>query len=369
MIRSIKSWFDIPLVTITAVLVVLGLIMIYDATPVTALRDFGDKLYYFKNQLIWATLGFFALIFMSFFDYHRLLKLSPLILGVCVLFLIAVLIPGIGTKVYGSRRWINIAGFSFQPSELAKISLILYTTAIMVKFEKYKIAIKDAVLVFFLPAFTITGLTLLQPDFGTALIIIGCALVIYFVGKSPIRHFLIGLPFFISTAVLAIILEPYRLSRIKSFLDPTHDPQGASYQIYQILLALSSGGFFGQGLGGSYSKFNYIPEIQGDAIFAILIEEFGFVGAVIMVGLFLVLIFRGLKIAKSAPDFSGRVLATGITGFLAIQIFFNIASVVALVPLTGVPLPFISYGGSSLFVTLASIGILLNIKKASWQKS
>ncbi len=360
-----KQTLDIPLIIITAVLVSFGLFIIFDATPISAFRDFNDKLYYFKNQLVWATIGTIALVFLSFFDYHKLLKLSHIIFGVSLLFLLGVLIPGIGTKVYGARRWINFGGITFQPSEIAKLALILYGTTIIAKFENYKIRLADAVMVIFVPAFLATILVLLEPDLGTALIFVAVTLSMYFVGGSPIGHFLIGVPILLAVVIGAIIAAPYRFSRVKSFLDPTHDPQGASYQINQILVALATGGFFGLGLGGSQGKYDFIPEVQGDAIFAVYVEEFGFVGAAVLIILFVMLTIRGFKIAKEAPDFSGKVLATGIISLIAVQSLFNLASNVALVPLTGIPLPFISYGGSSLFITMASIGILLNIKKQS----
>ena len=348
-------------------MVLCGLVIIFDATPVAAFHDLDDKLYYFKNQLIWATLGAMALVFFAFFDYHRLLKLAHLFLGAAILLLLAVLIPGVGSKIYGARRWISIAGFSLQPAEIAKLALIFYETAVISKFENFKIGIQDAILVIFLPALAVTGLVLIQPDLGTALIIVAVTLTVYFVGGGPVKHLVLGLPVLILGAIGAVILEPYRFARLKSFLDPTHDPQGASYQINQILIALSSGGFLGVGLGGSRSKFDFIPEVQGDAIFAVFVEELGFVGAVLLISLFLFIIARGIAIAKNAPDLTGRVLALGLIGLIGIQALFNLASVVALVPLTGVPLPFISYGGSSLFVTVASIGVLLNIQRQSNQ--
>lgn len=364
-VRSKKINTDLFLIVTTVSLVLIGLVAIYDASVVAAFRDFGDKLYYFKNQLVWASIGSIALLFFSFFDYHKLLKISPLFLGFCTLLLIAVLIPGIGTKVYGARRWINIGTFTFQPSELAKLALIFYETAIIAKFESYKVRLIDALLVLFLPALVVTGLILAEPDLGTALLFIGITLIIYFVGGGSIWHFLLTLPIVVFGAAFSILSSPYRLSRVKSLLDPTHDPQGASYQIYQILVALSSGGLLGVGLGGAHSKFAFIPEVHSDSIFAVIAEELGFVGSLIIISLFIFLIIRAIKIARSAPDSHGKILAVAIVGLISIQSLFNLASIVALVPLTGIPLPFISYGGSSLFVTLVSIGILLNIKSQS----
>ncbi|MBI2327205.1 putative lipid II flippase FtsW [Candidatus Curtissbacteria bacterium] len=362
---SQKSAFDIPLIVVTILLVIFGLVIIYEASVVAAFRDFGDKLYYFKNQLIWASLGLFSLGFFSFFDYRKLIRVAPFLLAISILLLLIVLIPGVGTKIYGARRWISAAGFTFQPSEVAKLALVLYETAIISKFEKYKIKFTDALVVIFLPAAVISALVLLEPDLGTSLIFIAVALILYFVGRGPIVHFILIIPPIILAAVMAVFTHPYRIERVKSFFDPTHDPQGASYQIYQILIALSSGGLLGVGLGGSRSKFDFIPEIQSDAIFAVVVEELGFVGAVFLICLFLFLIKRSIHIARLAPDYQGKILAMGIIGLLSVQILFNLSSVVALVPLTGVPLPFISYGGSSLFVTMTSIGILLNIKRQS----
>lgn len=362
--RLRKNSLDFWLILAAFVLVCFGLLAIYDATVVTAFRDFGDKLYYFKSQLMWAILGAIALTFFAFFDYHRLLKLGPILFAGSMIFLIAVLIPHIGTKIYGARRWIAIGSFNFQPSEFAKLALIFYASSIMSKFEKYKIPILDMFLVFALPVILAVALVLIQPDFGTALIFAGIALAIYYIGGAPIWHFLLIIPPVIITAAGAIIAKPYRVARLKSFLDPNYDPQGASYQINQILSAISGGSaLFGVGIGGSRSKFAFIPEIQSDAIFAVLVEELGFIGGMFLIVLFLFLIFRAINIACGAKDFSGKILACGITALIAIQTFFNLASVVALVPLTGVPLPFISYGGSSLIVTMSAIGILINIDR------
>lgn len=359
---------DLFLVGITAVLVAIGLVAIYDASVVAAFRDFNDKFYYFKNQLVWATLGTLALTFFAFFDYHRLLKIAPVALAGSVFLLLLVLVPHIGTKAYGARRWINIAGFTFQPSEFAKLTLIFYEATILSKFENYKIRLTDALIVLFLPAIAVIGLVLLQPDLGTALIFAGITIVSYFVANSPIFHFIITVPVLIMGSIAAIVTQPYRLSRFKAFLDPNFDPQGASYQINQILIALSTGGLLGVGIGSSRSKFAFIPEVHSDAIFAIITEELGFLGAVIIIGLFVILIRSALNIAINAADYSGKMLGLGIVSLIAIQSLFNLGSIVALVPLTGIPLPFISYGGSSLFVTMASIGILLNISRQKTER-
>src|SRR3990167_1298406 len=362
-LKSAKKGIDIPLLGVTILLVFIGLLAIYDASVVSAFRDFGDKLYYFKNQLIWAGISLTALGFFSFFNYHKLLKLSLPILGLAIVLLVLVLIPHIGTEAYGARRWINIGNFTFQPSEFAKLAVIFYTASIMAKFENFKIYLKDVLSVLFLPITILTALVLVEPDLGTAFILVAITLAIYFVGHSPIWHLMLVIPMALVSTIAAVITQPYRLERLKSFIDPNYDPQGASYQINQIIIAISSGNFFGVGLGGSRSKFAFIPEVHSDAIFAVLVEELGFIGAIFLISLFLFLITRAINIARAASDYQGKILAMGIVSLLSLQVLFNLASNVALVPLTGVPLPFISYGGSSLFVTMSAIGILLNIKR------
>lgn len=364
-LKSQKQSFDFPLVAATFVLVFFGLVMIYDASVVAALRDFGDKLYYFKNQLIWVSIGTIAMFAASFVDYHKFIKAAPLFLVTSLILLVLVLAPFIGTKVYGARRWINIASFTFQPSELAKLALIFYQAYIMSKFKNYKVRFTDIIYVLFLPAFLLTGLVLLEPDLGTALVFVGISASMYFIGGGSIWHFALMIPATVAAAVVAILTHPYRISRLKSFLDPSFDPLGASYQINQILIALGSGGLLGVGIGASRGKFDFIPEVHSDAIFAVVAEELGFLGGLIFISLLLFLISRGVGIAREAKDFEGKVLAAGITGLIAIQAFLNLGSIVALVPLTGIPLPLISYGGSSLLVTMFAIGILLNIRKQS----
>lgn len=346
-------------------LVFFGLLAIYDASVVSAFRDFGDKFYYIKNQIIWASLGAVALGFFSIFDYHKLLKLAPHFLLLCTVLLVAVLIPHIGTKIYGARRWINIGGFNFQPSELSKLALIFYQTSIMSKFENFKIRLSDTFVVFLLPALVAAGLIFLEPDFGTAIIVMAVTMSVYFLASAPIWHFLLALPPLLAAAVLAILVEPYRLARLKSFLDPTHDPQGASYQINQILTAINRGGFLGVGIGQSRSKFAFIPEVQTDAIFAIIAEEIGTIGVLFLLSVFCFILSRAVNIARGAKDPEGKLLALGLIFLIVIQALFNIASNVALVPLTGVPMPFISYGGSSLIVMMTSVGILINIGRQS----
>lgn len=364
-LKSQHKSFDIWLLISALALVLIGLLVIYDASVVAAFRDFHDKYHYLKNQMVWAVLGVVALSIFSFVDYHKLIKFGSYLIALSLLFLLLVLVPHIGTEILGARRWINIGSFTFQPSEFAKLAVVFYATFIMTKFHDYKMRLMDTLIVYFLPILIITGLVAIQPDLGTALIFFALTVIVYFLGNAPFWHFLLAVPLIIATAAVAIIKEPYRVERIKAFLDPNYDPLGASYQINQIIIALSSGGLLGVGPGASRSKFEFIPEVHSDAIFAVIVEEVGFLGGLVLVGLFAFLITRAIKVARNAPDYEGKILAGGIVGLISMQIILNLSAIVALVPLTGIPLPFISYGGSSLFVTLISIGILLNIQKQS----
>lgn len=364
-LKSTKSQIDFPLIVTTVVLLIFGLIVIYDASIVASYRDFGDRLYYLKNQLVWASLGIIAMTFFSLFDYHKFSKIAPILFLISIFFLVVVLVPQIGTKIYGARRWISFFGFNFQPSEFAKLALILYQTRVLTKFQDHKIRILDVFYVLFLPTAVVTTLVLAEPDLGSALILISTVLATYFIAGGPIWHFLILIPITTLAAAAAVIVEPYRLERLRSYLNPTFDPQGASYQIRQILIAIASGGAFGVGIGSSRGKFDFIPEVQSDAIFAVVAEELGFVGALLLISLLFFLITRAIAIARGARDFEGKVLATGIAAAISIQTLVNLASMVALTPLTGVPLPLISYGGSSLLITASAIGILVNIKRQS----
>lgn len=364
-LKSQHQKVDIPMLLVTFGLTVAGLIVIYDASVVAAYRDFNDKFHFFTNQLVWATIGIMSMFFFTFMSYKRILQLAPQILTGGIFVLILVLIPFIGTEVLGARRWINIAGFTFQPSEFAKLAVVFWGAYILSKFEHYKMRLRDTFIVYFLPILITTLLVIIQPDLGTALIFLGIAAAIYFVANAPILHFILAFPLLLLTVAVAIITEPYRIERIKAFLDPNYDPQGSSYHINQIIIALKSGGLFGVGLGSARSKFEFIPEVHSDAIFAVVVEEVGLLGAFLLVSAFLYLITRAIKIAREAPTFESKILASGIVALISTQALFNLASIVALVPLTGIPLPFISYGGSSLFVTLTAIGILLNIKRQS----
>lgn len=349
---SKPDWF---LASLVLGLTVFGVIMVGNASVVEAYRDFGDQFYYLKLQVQWAIFGILALIAASFFDYRKLRLLVTPLMIFTLLSLVLVLVPEIGIQALGARRWLGIGNFNFQPAELVKLAFVLYLASLL---SKRKQAIPFLVLLGI-----ILALIMLEPDLGTAVIVSASGMIVYFASGAPLLAILGtgGLGFLAGLGL--ILYSPYRRERLLTFFNPTRDPLGASYHIRQVLIALGSGGIFGLGLGQSRQKYEYLPAATTDSIFAVIAEELGFIGASLVILAFLVLIWRGIRIAKDAPDEFGRLLATGITAWIGFQALVNLSAMVALVPLTGVPLPFISYGGSSLVLALTGVGILLNISK------
>jgi len=356
-----------PLLFSVFALIVFGLVMISSAGIIYAETRFGDGYYFFKRQFFYGAIpGLVSLYFVQKIDYRNWKKLAFPFFLVSVIFLLLVFVPGIGVKVYGASRWIDLGPISFQPSEVAKFSLIIYLAAWLESKGDWRI--KDFY-EGFVPFLGIIGLSsfliLKQPDMGTLGVLIMIAVSIFFVSGARLSHiFALG-----SVGAFLVFLlvkfEPYRFDRILSFLNRSGDPQGIGYQINQALLAVGSGGIIGLGLGHSRQKFNYLPEPVGDSIFAIIGEELGLLGAVVLISLFLTVAYQGFKIARNAPDEFGRLVAVGITIWVVSQAFVNISANIALVPLTGIPLPFVSYGGTSLIFLLTAIGVLMNISKQS----
>lgn len=336
-------------------LTLFGILMVYNASVAVAFRNFDDKYFFARQQALWGTIGLVALFFASKFPYQKLRKIITPLMFLTLLSLILVLIPGVGTQALGARRWLVLAGLNFQPAELAKLVAIIFIAAYLTK--------KGRKVNLWLLMMFLVGLILIEPDLGTAVILAGTSLSLYFVsGGSLITLFITGILGLVAGIGL-ILFSPYRRERLLTFLDLSRDPLGASYHVRQVLLALGSGGLFGLGIGASRQKYEYLPEAMTDSIFAIIGEELGFIGATLLIVAFLTLIFRGIEVARKAPDDFGQLLAAGITAWIAIQTLINLAAMVAIVPLTGVPLPFLSYGGSSLIITLTGVGILLNISK------
>lgn len=346
------------LVLVTLGLVAFGLVMVYSASSARALLSADAPSYYLKRQAIYAVMGLVALVILSRFDFHRLRHATQPLLAVTFVLLVAVL--AIGTAVNGARRWIPIGFMNFQPSELAKLVLALWTAAVLARRPAPRTLGELAK-----PIGVVVGLAcaliLIEPDLGTAIAIAIMVSAILVVSGTRLRLLASAAGIATSVVLLAIWLEPYRRERIFSFLDPWHDPQGAGFQSVQSMIALGSGGFFGVGLGESVQKIYYLPEASTDMIFAIVGEELGLIGAMGVIAAFAVFAYAGFNIALHCRDPFGKRLAAGITALICGQAAVNVSAVMGIAPLTGIPLPFVSYGGSSLVVGLAAVGILLNI--------
>lgn len=350
---------DFLLLIAVVFLGIFGLFMIYDASSFVAFRDFADKYHYVKEQSFWMIMGFLSLLFFSHFNYHRFYNLSVPLLVSSILLLILVFIPGVGLKLLGAKRWVDFGFFTLQPSEVIKLTLAIYLSAWFSTKEKRRIW------AFLLLLSVVLGLVILEPDMGTAVIILLESFAIFFLSGASLIYFIILAPLAVIGAILLAILEPYRAARIATFLNFNQDIASSSYHVRQILIALGSGGLLGVGLGNSLQKYAYLPENATDSIFAIIAEEIGFIGSIFIIGIFVLIIWRGFSISQNAKDIFGKLLAGGISTFIAAQVLINLSAQTALLPLTGVPLPFISHGGTALLINLSSIGILLNIKKQS----
>lgn len=354
------------LLLISVVLISLfGLLMIYSASYVWADYKFNDPYKFLKMQGIFLIISYVIMSIVSNIDYMKYKKYANIILGVCFLLLILVLIPGIGTVRNGSRSWFGVGSFGIQPSEFTKLALIIFTSKYLMKNERFLKNIKTGVLPILIVLISIFLLIMLQPDFGTGVVIVMTIVVLLFVSGVKMNFFIKLASIGLIGVVGLIIIAPYRLQRILSFLNPWQDPLGSGFQIIQSLYAIGPGGLLGLGFGNSIQKHFYLPEPQTDFIFSIISEEFGFMGVLIVSILFILIICRGFKIAMNCDDKFGKYLAFGITFGLSFQALLNLMVVVGLIPVTGVTLPFLSYGGSSLIITMISVGILLNISRYS----
>lgn len=349
---------DYQLVFCVAGLLIFGLIMVYDAAVVQAFKDFGDKYYYIKQQLIWMVLGIITLFAFTFFNYQFLKKLALPMFIISLALLLAVFIPGLGFSSGGAHRWLNLGPVNIQPAEIIKLTSIIFFASL---FEK-KVRTFPFFSLVFLVSFIIG---FLQKDLGSTVVFFLTSVFIYFFAGAPLRYLLGLIPFSILGFLVFVLSSTYRKNRVLAFLDPFADPQGYSYHISQVLIAIGSGGFTGLGIGQSRQKFEYIPEVTTDSIFAVVGEELGFVGSFFLISLFVFLVYKGFKITQNCNEPFGRILAFGLTCWLGIQTIVNLGAMVSLVPLTGVPLPFISYGGSALLANLMAVGILLNISKSN----
>ncbi len=351
--------YDYLLIVIIAALLIVGLMMVYSATFVLGYQLYGQPTYFFIRQALWMGIGLLAMIITAMIEYHTWRKWSIPIMAGALLLLGLVLV--IGSDRFGGQRWL-IKG-SIQPGEMAKIAVIIYiadwlsSKGARIRQVTYGL-IPFAILLGF-----VTGLIVLQPDFSTAVLIALTAVAMFFIAGGDLWQMIASGVLGGATFALLITRSEYRLARITSFLDPMGDQLGNNYQVRQILIALGSGGITGLGLGASRQKFGYIPASHTDGIFAILGEELGLIGCLVVIALFALLAYRGFRIAISAPDAFGTVLAAGITCSLIFQALINIAVVTATAPFTGIPLPFISFGGSSLVISMTGVGLLLAVSR------
>jgi len=371
---------DYVLVTITASLIILGTLALTSASAPLSQEIFNNPYHFLNRQIFF---GFFPGLILAFLIFkinlNFLKKITPILLLINLILLALVFVPGIGVELWGATRWIRIGPISLQPAEFLKITFVLYvaswlsvrTPEIKIKNKLYKNINKtekglSQTLIAFLVIISIISFFLIfQPAFSTLAIIILTVVLMYFLANTPLWHtiliFLIGL----SGLIFLIKFTPYRLERLLVFLDPGIDPMGMGFQIRQALIAIGSGGIFGRGIGMGIQKFGFLPASISDSIFAVFAEETGFIGSIVLIFLFVFFTLRGFKIAQSNQDKFSQLTAYGITLWIIIQAFVNIGSMIGLLPLTGIPLPFISHGGSALITALVGVGILLNISKSS----
>ncbi len=355
---------DILLLIVTLMLVAIGLAMVYSTSAVVAHERHGDALYFLRRQLIWAALGLLVMGVAWYVPYRNQQRLVLPLVWISLAALCLVLVPGIGREVGGARRWLGLGPFALQPSEFAKYGLIVYSAYICADLhrKRQRNDLRFGYLLGVLCVFC--GLIFLQPDLGTAVVLAAAVGVLLILAGLPWRYFGYALAAGIPAMIYAIVYEPYRMKRLMSFLHPEQDPQGAGYQAIQSLLALGRGGLWGAGLGRGRQKLFYLPEAHTDFIFAAIGEELGFVGAIGLVCLFVLLLWRIFVIAIDCREPFGTLLGLGVFLLLAIQIVMNLGVVLGLLPTKGLPLPFISLGGSNLVVSLLAIGTMLSIASA-----
>lgn len=356
--------FDPVLVAAVCGLVLFGIIMVYSASSYNAEVNYGNEYYYMYKQIIGAILGFSAMFVLSVIDYHILIKFRYIILAISYVLLVLVFIPGIGVENYGAKRWINLPFFTIQASEIAKFGFIVFSAAYMAKNHK-----KMNTFLGILPVLAVGAsmcvLIILEPNMSITMCVIMLMFAMLFVGGARIKHFvLMAVPVVLLVPVL-IVLEPYRLDRLMAFLNPWESPLEEGYQLIQSFYALGSGGLFGVGLFNSRQKYLFLPFSESDFIFSVIGEELGYFGCAAVIAVYVVIIWRAVRIAKNSNDRFGCYLSAGIAALIAVQTLINIAVVSGSIPPTGLPLPFVSAGSSSLIVFCASVGVLLSVERFS----
>lgn len=355
---------DIVLLLVALVLTVLGIAMVYSASFVVAQSEFQDDTYFLTKQVVWVGVGLVALVVASAIDYHVLERLSVVIMLATVVMMVLVLVPSMGVGKYGATRWIALGPLPpVQPSEFAKLAIIIYLSAWLARKGHRVRELTYGFIPFALMLITVTALIMAQPDMGTSFVVAVTAACIFFVAGANLLHFFVIGAGGVVGFLYLVAAEGYRQDRLQAFLNPWADPRDTGWHTIQTLIALGSGGVTGLGLGASRQKFFYVPNAHTDAIFAIIGEELGLLGAAGVMLLFAVLAWRGFRAAFRAPDRFGRLLATGITCLIVVQALTNVAVVTNTIPYTGITLPFISFGGSSLVVCMAGVGLLLGVSR------
>ena len=363
-----KSQYDKVLILIILMLVSFGVIMIFSASSAISFKDLGDEFHYFKRQLAFAILGFIVMGAMIYLDYHVLREFVYPIFLVSLVFLILVIIPGVGREINGAHRWLGISSISFQPTEFVKLALILYLAYSLTKKDEKIRTLTVGFLPHIVLLLIIASLIMLQPDFGAA-ITIGIIVFIMLFNAGTRPSYIVGSVIAIAPIVYyAIVSVDYRLDRITAFINPWKDPLNTGYHIIQSFLALGSGGLVGMGLGEGTQKLFYLPYAYSDFIFAVIGEELGFIGVVILICAFSLFTIRGIRASRRAPDLFGTYLALGITALISVEVILNLGVVTGLFPTKGMTLPFISYGGSSLLACMTGAGILINISGQGGEK-
>ncbi|MFB4158610.1 stage V sporulation protein E [Geomicrobium sp. JSM 1781026] len=342
-------------------LLIIGVIMVYSASAAWGEYRFSDPYYFAKRQMLFAFVGVIGMTIMMHVDYWNWRRFTLLGLFICFGLLILVLIPGVGLVRGGAQSWIGVGAFSIQPSEFMKLAMIAFLAHWLAANPQKIQSFKTGLLPLLAIIFTAFGLIMLQPDLGTGAVMVATSFVILFVAGARVRHFAVMGGIGVAGFVGLIASAPYRIDRITSFMDPWSDPLGTGFQIIQSLYAIGPGGLFGMGFGESRQKYFYLPEPQTDFIFAVIAEEGGFIAGVAVISLFAIILWRGVRTALLAPDSFGTYLAVGIVGMLFIQVAINVGVVIGLIPVTGITLPLLSYGGSSLTLMLVALGILVNI--------
>jgi cell division protein FtsW len=358
-----RSSTAVLLVATIVVLNVVGVVMVLSASSVSSLTNYGSPWYFFFRQLMWTVLGLGAFVFAIRFDYRRWRSLIRPLLIVSVVLLVVVLVPGIGIYVSGSRRWLGAGMLRFQPSEIAKLALLLYAADLVSRrsgeLADWRRVVRPVILVLAL----FTALVMKEPDLGSAMVLAIVVLAVLVAGGVKKRHLAVVFGLGITAVTFLALAEPYRRTRMLTFLDPFADSSNAGYQISQSMIALGSGGFTGVGLGASRAKWNFLPNAHTDFIFAIIGEELGLIGCFLVMGLFIAFAVFGARAALRAPDRFGALIAAGATVWVVGQAVINIGAVVGLLPVTGIPLPFVSFGGSALITTMLASGILVNVAR------